>query len=292
MTPAELQQCRERALLAAATLRLPLRSRVWRGQAGEFAGSGIGSSLDFQDHRAYAPGDDPRHINWQAYARSGQYTMKLYREEVRPVIDIIFDVSPSMFFTPEKAHRSAELFYFLAESTRAAGASAALFLVKGDATRLLDSESVTHHGWWEIAQSLPAADATAPPKLEHLPLRANAIRVLISDLLFEGDPEPLLRTLTQRHGVCIALAPFVQAEADPGWEGNYEFVDAERNSHHPHRIEPQVLRRYKDAYARHFAVWKESARRHQTSLARVSADHDLTAALLAEAVKTGALEAG
>ena len=49
-----------------------------------FSGSGTGSSLDFQDHRAYSPGDDPRHINWQAYARTGSYTMKLFREEVRP----------------------------------------------------------------------------------------------------------------------------------------------------------------------------------------------------------------
>ncbi|MEJ6642028.1 MAG: DUF58 domain-containing protein [Akkermansiaceae bacterium] len=40
----------------------------------------MGSALYFQDHRAYSPGDDPRHINWQAYARTGQYTMKLYRE--------------------------------------------------------------------------------------------------------------------------------------------------------------------------------------------------------------------
>ncbi|MFN9663179.1 MAG: DUF58 domain-containing protein, partial [Akkermansiaceae bacterium] len=26
--------------------------------------------MDFQDHRSYSPGDDPRHINWQAYART------------------------------------------------------------------------------------------------------------------------------------------------------------------------------------------------------------------------------
>ncbi len=78
-----LQRCHTNALAAAGRVRLPLRSRVWRGQAGEFTGGGTGSSMDFQDHRAYSPGDDPRHINWQAYARTGCYTMKLFREAVR-----------------------------------------------------------------------------------------------------------------------------------------------------------------------------------------------------------------
>ena len=34
MNPASLQQCHSNALAASGRLRLPLRSRVWRGQAG------------------------------------------------------------------------------------------------------------------------------------------------------------------------------------------------------------------------------------------------------------------
>lgn len=96
MTSEALKDAYTRSSTCANRLRLPLRSKVWRGGSGDFAGAGTGSSMDFQDHRNYVPGDDPRHINWQAYARTGQYTMKLYREEVRPVIDLICDVSPSM----------------------------------------------------------------------------------------------------------------------------------------------------------------------------------------------------
>ncbi|NNM29809.1 MAG: DUF58 domain-containing protein, partial [Akkermansiaceae bacterium] len=123
MTPEELKACYTSASVCAEKLRLPLRSRVWKGQAGEFLGAGTGSSLDFQDHRSYVPGDDPRHINWQAYARTGHYSMKLYREEVRPVVDLVFDVSESMFFEPVKARRACELFYFLVESASRSGAS-------------------------------------------------------------------------------------------------------------------------------------------------------------------------
>ncbi len=200
MSPDELSRCHARALTAAGRLRLPLRSRVWKGQAGEFQGAGVGSSLDFQDHRTYVPGDDPRHINWAAYARTGQYTMKLYREEVRPVVDVVLDASESMFFDPQKAARSAELFCFAVESARRSGAATTVHLVRGDFTR-----------------ALPATDPAAAPDLSRIPFRGNAIRVLVSDLLFAGDPEPVIRCLAARQGSPILLVPFLQLVGISVW---------------------------------------------------------------------------
>lgn len=285
-----LQQCHSRALANAGRLRLPLRSRVWRGQAGEFTGGGTGSSMDFQDHRAYSPGDDPRHINWQAYARTGSYTMKLFREEVRPVVDLIVDASESMFFDEKKAIRTAEIFYLLAESSIAAGASLAVHAVRGDTSLTLDPMTLRTHTWLEAARKLPAADAAKPPDLLRLPLRSNAIRVFLSDLLFSADPDPICRLLGQRHGSVVFFSPFLETEARPEWEGNYDFIDPENQSRHPHRIEPAILRRYREAYVNHFAQWKHHARRHQAAFARIPAEEELATALFREAVPAGALE--
>jgi uncharacterized protein (DUF58 family) len=290
MNLASLQQAHTNSLSAASRLRLPLRSKVWRGQAGEFSGGGTGSSMDFQDHRAYSPGDDPRHINWQAYARTGSYTMKLFREEVRPVVDLILDSSESMFFDEKKASRTAELFYLIAESSQAAGASLAIYAVRGDASITLDPTTLRSHKWLGTSRSLPATDSAKAPDLSRLQLRANAIRVFLSDLLFTGDPEPILRHLTHRHGSAVIFSPFLEREARPDWSGNYEFVDPERNTHHPHRIEPAILRRYEEAYVNHFALWKQNARRHQTAFARISVEEDLSVVLFREAVSAGALE--
>ncbi len=291
MTLATLHQCQARALAAAGRLRLPLRSRVWRGQAGEFAGGGSGASMDFQDHRAYSPGDDPRHINWQAYARTGSYTMKLFREEVRPMVDVILDASESMFFDEKKAIRVAELFYLIAEGSQSVGASVALHAVRGDATLTLDPSTLRSHQWLEIARKLPATDSATAPDLTRLPLRANSIRVFLSDLLFSADPEPILRHLGQRHGSIIMFSPFLETEARPAWSGNYEFIDPERKTHHPHRIEPADLRRYQEVYLGHFALWKQHARRYQAAFARIPAEEDLATALFREAIPAGALEA-
>ncbi len=290
MEPDTLQRAHAAALQAAARLRLPLRSHSWKGQAGEFAGSGTGSSLDFQDHRAYAPGDDPRHINWQAYARTGSYTMKLFREEVRPVVDLILDASESMFFEERKAVRTAEIFYFISESCAAAGATLSIHAVRGDGTCQLDPATLRTHRWQETARSLPVADPAAAPDLSKVPLRANAIRVFLSDLLFAGDPEPVLRHLGQRHGSIVIFTPWLESEARPDWSGNYEFIDPERASRHPHRIEAVTLRRYLEAYTNHFALWKNAARRHQAAFARIPVEEELASALFREAVPAKALE--
>ena len=85
LSPALLTECRLEGQRLAEAVKLPLLRKIWRGASGDFAGAGTGNSMEFQDHRAYQAGDDPRHLNWQAYARTGQFTMKVFRQEVRPL---------------------------------------------------------------------------------------------------------------------------------------------------------------------------------------------------------------
>ncbi len=247
--------------------------------------------MDFQDHRAYAPGDDPRHINWQAYARTGTYSMKLFREEIRPVVDLILDASPSMFFTSEKDQRSTELLNFLTDSSLADGATVRIYAVHGDAQLSIDPLSVRAGRWKDEIKNLSPADPAAPPEIHRLPLRSGAMRVFVSDLLFPADPNPYLRTLTQKQGSPIIFCPFLQAEAKPEWTGNYDFIDAELKTTHPHRIEAATLRRYHEAYSKHFDLWKEAALRHQTPFARIPCEPELLPALYQHALPVRALEA-
>src|SRR5437016_8370065 len=70
--------------------------RLLRGQAGIAMGQRAGSSLEFRDYRGYEPGDDLRHVDWNAFARSDQLSVKLFREEVSPHLDVLIDGSKSM----------------------------------------------------------------------------------------------------------------------------------------------------------------------------------------------------
>src|SRR5207247_8674134 len=93
----------------AGAFRLSMPRVPAGGRLGERLGSGTGSSLEFQDYRQYAPGDDLRHVDWAAYARSETLAVRLYREEVAPGIDIVLDVSRSMAVTEEKLRAHGEL---------------------------------------------------------------------------------------------------------------------------------------------------------------------------------------
>src|SRR5580692_417607 len=66
------------------------------GLTGARTGRRAGTSIDFQDYREYQPGDDLRFIDWGIYARSDRLTIKLFREEVTPHLDLVIDGSRSM----------------------------------------------------------------------------------------------------------------------------------------------------------------------------------------------------
>ncbi len=57
-----------------------------------------GFSVEFAEHREYAPGDDPRFIDWKAYGKSDKYYIKQYEEETNFRAYLVFDTSESMLF--------------------------------------------------------------------------------------------------------------------------------------------------------------------------------------------------
>lgn len=291
--PATLLEAARHATACAARLRLPLASRVWRGGSGDLAGHGTGASMDFQDHRPYFPGDDPRHINWQAYARTGQYTMKLFREEVRPTIDILLDASPSMFLTPAKSRRTCELFLFAVHCAMRAAATTTIHALPGQAPVPLPIDAVLGNRWPALLPEWPARPSASPaagPSFDRLPVRPSGLRLLISDLLMPGDPDSTLRALIRDHGSAIIFAPFAPEEATPGWSGPCDLLDIESGQKHDRHVDDARMTRYLAAYAAHFASWKDSAWRHQVPLARVASMPSLESALASEAIAARAIE--
>ncbi|MDD5349230.1 MAG: DUF58 domain-containing protein [Chthoniobacteraceae bacterium] len=291
--PGTLVPIQARMQAAARTLRLPLRNQAWRGMNGAWLGTGTGSSIDFQDHRPYLPGDDPRGIDWQAYARSGNYTMKLYREEVAPGVDLALDVSASMAVDPSKAARTLELFAFaVASALQARGALRCYFLCGENVTPLPAEAALSAQRVAEVCQAAAGQDAASEaetPALHRVPWRTGSLRVWISDLLFPGAPS--LHALAAGKGRGVVYTPWSAAEAEPRWDGNVEFVDCETGARRNQRVTPGLLGGYGEAYTRHFTLWREHARRLGVAFARIPAEPDFLAALRQEALPQGAVEA-
>ena len=74
-----------------------LSRRAMAGQLqGERRSPKRGQSVEFADFRPYAPGDDFRRIDWNAYARLERFFIKLFVEEEDLTVHLLVDTSRSM----------------------------------------------------------------------------------------------------------------------------------------------------------------------------------------------------
>src|SRR5215831_7804015 len=69
-----------------------------------------GASLEFNDYRRYAPGDEIRYIDWNVYARHGSLFVKEFTAEENVHVSLLLDASGSMSFgRPSKFEAAREL---------------------------------------------------------------------------------------------------------------------------------------------------------------------------------------
>jgi len=55
-----------------------------------------GFSIEFAEHREYAPGDDLRYLDWKVFGRTDKLYLKQYEEETNLVCHLLLDTSESM----------------------------------------------------------------------------------------------------------------------------------------------------------------------------------------------------
>jgi uncharacterized protein (DUF58 family) len=64
--------------------------------AGLHRSPDFGFSQEFAEYRAYSPGDDLRHVDWNVFARTEKAFLKRYRGETNTALHILLDASASM----------------------------------------------------------------------------------------------------------------------------------------------------------------------------------------------------
>ena len=77
-------------------LQVILKKRIHADLQGARKATSWGQGVVFQDFKAYVPGDDFRHIDWAAYARTDKFFIRRFEEEKNLVVHILVDSSASM----------------------------------------------------------------------------------------------------------------------------------------------------------------------------------------------------
>jgi uncharacterized protein (DUF58 family) len=79
-------------------IEIVTRKLVNQQMAGQYHSVFRGRGMSFDEVRAYMPGDDPRTIDWNVTARTGEPYVKTYVEERELTVLILVDMSGSMAF--------------------------------------------------------------------------------------------------------------------------------------------------------------------------------------------------
>ena len=75
-------------------------------RSGKHRSAHRGASVVFVEHREYRPGDDPRLIDWRAFARNDRHAIKRFEQEAQLGCTLLLDASRSMDFEGAGAPRT------------------------------------------------------------------------------------------------------------------------------------------------------------------------------------------
>ena len=169
--------------------------------AGLHRSPDFGFSQEFAEYRAYTPGDDLRHVDWNVFARTEKAYLKRYRGETNTALMVLLDASASMGLASgpvrkfDYAKYLASALVYLAHLQRD---SAGLIIFHDDVANFI-RPSARQGQLMRLLYGIDRAqlgvrtDYRRPFFELQQFLRRRGITVLISD--FFEDPETIIQTV-------------------------------------------------------------------------------------------------
>ncbi|MBI2808930.1 MAG: DUF58 domain-containing protein [Planctomycetes bacterium] len=198
-----------------------------------------GFSVEFSEHRKYAPGDDLKDLDWNVYAKTDKYYIRKFQAETNVTGYLAMDLSASMGYTYRQELTkfeygiclAAALAYMMIHQQDPVGLVAFDTAIR---TALPPRSKRTQLGniLALLANLKPAGKTDVSHSLIQLAsmLRGKSLIMLFSDLL--AEPEPIIQSLHQlrhRGHDVIVFHILDEAEVYFPFDGLIEFKDAEEN---------------------------------------------------------------
>jgi len=227
---------------------------VTEALAGEYESAFRGRGMEFDEVRAYAPGDDVRHIDWKVTARYDAPFVKSFREERELTVVLAIDISSSADFGtgPRFRHEvAAEVAAILATTAVRSNDRVGLVLFSDGIERYIPPKKGRTHVWQVIREILAAKPGRRGTDLGGAlgfvgrVIRRRAVVFLVSDFFASGYDDAL-RLLARRHDVTAVVVrdPREQTLEDAGLVA---FEDIERGTRH---VVDTGSRAVREAFAR------------------------------------------
>jgi uncharacterized protein (DUF58 family) len=250
-----------KVLAKLGNLTLFARRPMLGSVAGKHRSPHRGASVEFAEYRKYVPGDDPRRLDWRAYARSDRFYVKEFEADTNLRLILVVDVSGSMRFASNGVSKidyarrmAATLGYLALQQGDAVGlslASTALSLEVRPSRRPTQLRVINDF----LERCKPAGETGLCQVLHGVAEknRQRALVVVVSDFFVEpAELENAFQHLRFRKHDAVAFQLLAPEEKDFDYTGPVRFVDLEGGA--DFTTNPQdIARRYRAALARHSA---------------------------------------
>ena len=221
--------------------RLVLQSRyvVEGNLSGRHRSPMKGQSSEFAEHRAYFPGDDPKHIDWKVLGRTDRYYVRRYEDETNLRVYLVVDRSASMGYSSiEKkskynyaCHLAAAIGYVVVKAKDSVG----LYLYGEQTDAMMAAKNSFAHlnnALKVLGRHQPSDKTNTATTLHSIAesIRRRALIVLLSDLFDETeDVIKALAHFRKQHHDVIVFHVLDPAELDFPFKKGTEFIDMETN---------------------------------------------------------------
>ncbi len=264
----------EAFLASLRSLRLHSPRRRVGSTTGERRSIKRGRSVEFADYRNYTPGDDPRRVDWNVYARLERPYIKLFEDEEDLTTHLLVDTSPSMHWRDEDEEVTSSKWQRIAELVTALGY---VTLASGDKL-IVEANNGQRYGpkrsgaamadLVKFVEQLSTPQSPNSPNLQSLNLQrstANAQRstlntwlkryaldarpglcILISDMLDEQGYADGLNALGSARLDVNVLHTLCPAELDPSFVGDLKLKDIETAAVQDMSMDDVALNQYRD----------------------------------------------
>ena len=223
---------------------------------GQRRGPRMGDGLEFADHRAYAPGDDLRFLDWHYYARMERLLLRLFHEHAEGAVTILLDASASMALGEvckfDYARRMAAALAYVAMASLdrvsirpfAGGLGEGLHTGRNRAQVLEVLDFLEH-----LTAGGPTDVRSAAEQFARGRGRAGTV-VLVSDMIdAAADLPEALALLRRREGDLIALHVVDAADAAPAAGGAARLAAVESGRRLSVHAGEELLAAYRRAWA-------------------------------------------
>jgi uncharacterized protein (DUF58 family) len=196
------------------TYQLSARSVVEGTTLGQHRSPVRGASVEFRQHRAYVPGDEPRRLDWRVLARTDRPYVREYHEETNLRCILLLDRSGSMAYAGRgrsgKFDYAAKIVASLAYLMLNAGESAGVATIGERVEQWL----APHAGTQQLARVIDVLERSTPGERSDLPralhdvaqrIGRRSLVVIVSDLIVDVPPlrAALSRLRHARHEVIL-----------------------------------------------------------------------------------------